>query len=46
MFFSDFEKAFDSLDHNFMFASLKHFNFGDDLLQWTKLFYTDAKSCV
>ena len=46
MFFSDFEKAFDSLDHNFMYTALKHFNFGDDLLQWTRLFYTDAKSCV
>ena len=46
MFFSDFEKAFDSLDHNFMYEALKHFNFGDDILQWTKLFYTDVKSCV
>ena len=46
MFFSDFEKAFDSLDHNFMYKTLKHFNFGDDLLQWTELFYTDVKSCI
>ena len=29
-----------------MYEVLKHFNFGDDLLQWTKLFYTDAKSYV
>ena len=46
MFFSDFEKAFDSLDHTFMFQTLRHFNFGDDLLNWTKLFYTDVKSCI
>ena len=43
MFFSDFEKAFDSLYHNFIYTVLKHFNFGVNLLQWTKLFYTDAK---
>ena len=46
MFFSDFEKAFDSLDHNFMYKTLRHFNFGDELLQWTELFYTDVKSCI
>ena len=28
LFFSDFEKAFDSLDHEFMLRCLKHFNFG------------------
>ena len=27
LFFSDFEKAFDSLDHTFMINCLKHFNF-------------------
>ena len=35
-FYSDFEKAFDSLNHEFMFKCLKHFNFGDDLIQWVK----------
>ena len=35
-FFSDFENAFDSLHHEFMFKCLKHFNFGDDLIQWVK----------
>ena len=46
IFFSDFEKAFDSLDHTYMFKCLKHFNFGNSLIRWIKLFYTDAKSCV
>ena len=36
VFFSDFENAFDSLNHEFMFKCLKHFNFGDDLIQWVK----------
>ena len=46
MFFSDFEKAFDSIDHDFMYRTLRHFNFGNDLLRWTKLFYTDVQSCI
>ena len=46
MFFSDFEKAFDSIDHDFMYKVLSHFNFGQDLIKWTRLFYTDSKSCI
>ena len=46
IFFSDFEKAFDSLDHIYMFKCLKHFNFGNSLIRRIKLFYTDAKNCV
>ena len=46
MFFSDFEKAFDSIDHDFIYKTLNHFNFGKYIIQWTRLFYTDAKSCI
>ena len=46
LFFSDFEKAFDSLNHDFMFDTLRHFNFGESLIDWIKLFYKDATSCV
>ena len=46
IFFSDFEKAFDSVDHTFIISCLKHFNFGEDFIKWVKLFYHDAKSCV
>ena len=45
-FFSDFEKAFDSVNHEYMYKCLKHFSFGNDLINWVKLFYNDAKSCV
>ena len=45
-FFSDFEKAFDSVNHEYMYQCLEHFNFGNDLIHWVKLFYNDAKSCV
>ena len=46
IFFSDFEKAFDSINHTFIIRCLKHFNFGEDFIRWVKLFYHDAKSCV
>ena len=46
IFFADFEKAFDSVDHEFMFKTFKHFNFGDSFLKWLKLFYKDAQSSV
>ena len=46
IFFSDFEKAFDSVDHTFINSCLKHFNFGEGFIRWVKLFYHDAKSCV
>ena len=46
LFFSDFEKAFDSLNHTFLFETLQHFNFGESLINWVKLFYKGANSCV
>ena len=44
--FIDFEKAFDSIDHEYMIKTLTHFNFGPDVLQWITLFYSNANSCV
>ena len=46
IFFADFEKAFDSIDHNFIFKALKYFNFGTSFINWIKLFYKDAQSCI
>ena len=46
IFFSDFEKAFDSVDHSYMINCLKHFNFGENFIKWIELFYSDAKGCV
>ena len=46
IFFSDFEKAFDSLDHEFMYACLRHLNFGNDLIEWVRLFYAAPKNSV
>ena len=46
LFFSDFEKAFDSVSHDFMLDTLSHFNFGESIISWIKLFYNGANSCV
>ena len=42
----DFEKAFDSISWNFMFNTLKFFNFGHDLIKWVSVLYNKAKLCV
>ena len=46
LFAADIEKAFDSVEHSFIFAVLKKFGFGDDFIQWIKTFLFDASSCV
>ena len=46
MFSSDFEKAFDSVDHCFIFACLKRFGFGTQFVQWVKTLFKNAQSCV
>ena len=42
----DFEKAFDSLEWEFMLKTLSKMNFGPSLINWVKLFYTDIESCI
>ena len=42
----DFEKAFDSISHDFIFQALDFFNFGDSIKSWIKLFYENASSCA
>ena len=44
--FLDFEKAFDSIEWNFIHKCLETFNFGPDLRQWIKVFYRNISSCV
>ena len=46
LFFTDFEKAFDSIDHKYIINCLKPFIFGVDFIKMLQLFYKDAKSCV
>ena len=42
----DFEKAFDSVEWDFLFKCLEAFNFGSDFLHWIKTFYTNVQSCI
>ena len=45
-FAADIEKAFDSVEHNFVFASLKRFGFGDEFIKWIRTLLFDVSSCV
>ena len=43
----DFEKAFDSLNFNFLLRVLHAFNFGPSFIQWIRrVLYNNASSCV
>ena len=44
--FIDFKKAFDTVDWRFLHKTLEMFNFGPQIQQWVKTFYSDATSCV
>ena len=46
LFAADIEKAFDSLEHNFLFATLVKFGFGPDVIKWIGVLFFDAKSSV
>ena len=40
LLFLDFEKAFDSVEWNFLFKTLTEFNFGNNFIEWMKILYT------
>ena len=42
----DIEKAFDSLDHEFLLVVLKKFGFGNSFIDWIKILLTNHESCV
>ena len=42
----DKEKAFDSVNHNFLLNVLEHFNLGDKFTQRVKMMYLDRNSYV
>ena len=44
--FIDFEKAFDSLEWEYLFKALDIFQFGPDFKTWVKILYTNISSCV
>ena len=42
----DFEKAFDSLDWEYLNKALSAFNFGESFIKWVNIFYRNIQSCV
>ena len=42
----DFKKAFDSLEWPLIHKTLEMFNFGDSLMKWVTLFYSNIESAV
>lgn len=44
--FLDFYKAFDSVEHQFLFRSLQSFGFGEMFVSYIRMLYKDISSCV
>ena len=42
----DIEKAFDSLNHDFLILTLEKYCFGKNFILWVKLLLRDQESCV
>ena len=42
----DFEKAFDTLEFNFLIRTLDKFNFGPSFIHWIRILYKDVSSAV
>ena len=42
----DFEKAFDSIEWEYIARVLKSYNFGRDFIKWFNILYTESCSCV
>ena len=46
LFAAGIEKAFNLVERNIIFASLKMFGFGKDFIRWVKTFLNDSQSCA
>ena len=42
----DFQKAFDSLERNFLQRCLESFNFGPNFIRWVMTFFENIQSCI
>ena len=45
MIFIDFQKAFNSLEWNFLFSCLEAFGFGPEFIWWVRTLYHNIESC-
>ena len=46
MIFLDFQKAFDSVEWDFILECLEFFKFGPEFVGWVKTFYQNIQSCI
>ena len=46
MIFTDFHKAFDGVEWNYLVTCLKAFCFGPNFIKWVKTLYKNIQSCV
>ena len=46
MILIDFEKAFDTLEGQFLHNTLKYLNFGPNLRNWISVMYSDVESGI
>ena len=42
----DFEKAFDSINWDFLFTTLEFYNLGTNFIDWIRILYTNTFSCA
>ena len=42
----DQEKAFDRVEWDWLFSTMKKFNFGDRFISWLNILYKNSKSCI
>ena len=42
----DMEKCLDRLEHSAIMGSLRYFNFGENIISWIKLLYTNFRICT
>ena len=42
----DFQNAFNTVEHNFVYDALRKFNFGSNFVQWIKILHTGAELSV
>lgn len=42
----DYQKCFDSLEHDAIWGSLRYFNFGERLIEWIQLLFRDFELCT
>ena len=43
---TNFEKAFDSMNHAFLITAFKKYGFGDNFIDWIKILLNNQESCV